>query len=559
MQTALHIYTLVRELNHEIIGSTIIGTEFYKKEREAYILFKTGVEILALGLIYHPVGFGAYLVPQSRIEIKTDEKPWPFFQPAKGSTVASIRQMGLDRIVRIELVNGATHLAIILEALGPNGNFWLLDNDDKILATLRHRKFEVSEYSPPPPPDKLNPFDLKPEDLQKVLKKEGSPLLSHILRKNVVGLDEYLAMEILQRADVQPDAIGENIDNSAMTKIVPTIRNVAAHFNDYNQGYLYAATGVNEVYPFKLGTLKGESGKYNSLSLAIYEAIKSKRKTGIKVSAKQRILEAMDKGVNRLAKKVAKIEADLSIAGKAEDYRKSAEILKANLACLKRGMESIELDDIYFDNDRKVRISLNPALSPVENVEKYFLKYHKGKEALLLQKRRLDIAGRELQSAQKVQAELERDFDNAVEKYRTEMAPLLPKDIKIKTTVPRLPYKPYTLSTGITIFVGRDGADNDTTTFEYARPYELWFHAAQSPGSHVVMKFPDKSFRPSKQEIAETAAIAAYYSKAKNSKTVPIVYTERKYVRKPRRAKAGLVTIEREKMVMVAPKKMEGV
>ena len=69
-----------------------------------------------------------------------------------------------------------------------------------------------------------------------------------------------------------------------------------------------------------------------------------------------------------------------------------------------------------------------------------------------------------------------------------------------------------------------------------------------------MMKFPDKNFKPSKAEIAETAAIAAYHSKARHSKTVPVIYTERKYVHKPRKAKPGLVTVEREKMVMVEPK-----
>ncbi len=71
------------------------------------------------------------------------------------------------------------------------------------------------------------------------------------------------------------------------------------------------------------------------------------------------------------------------------------------------------------------------------------------------------------------------------------------------------------------------------------------------------MKFPDKSFVPSKAEIAEAAAVTAYHSKARNSKTVPVIYTERKYVRKPRKAKPGLVLVEREKMIMVEPKKLE--
>jgi predicted ribosome quality control (RQC) complex YloA/Tae2 family protein len=117
-----------------------------------------------------------------------------------------------------------------------------------------------------------------------------------------------------------------------------------------------------------------------------------------------------------------------------------------------------------------------------------------------------------------------------------------------------LPYKEYLLSTGLKIYVGRDGADNDRTTFDFARPYELWFHTQQCPGSHVVIKFPNKSFVPSKLEIGETAAIAAWFSKARNDSLVPVIYTERRHVRKPRKAKPGLVTVQRETSVMVEPK-----
>ena len=204
-----------------------------------------------------------------------------------------------------------------------------------------------------------------------------------------------------------------------------------------------------------------------------------------------------------------------------------------------------------------MKIKLNPALTPAQNAEEYFRRYKKGKEALTLLERRLEIAKAESEEAEKLVAEIESDFDNAKEKYASELAAILPKTSEKKTAAPRLPYKEYTLSSGVTIYVGRDGADNDLTTFQYAKPYELWFHAAQSPGSHVVMKFPNKNFAPSKAEIAEAAAIAAYHSKAKNSKAVPVIYTQRKYVRKPRKAKPGLVTVEREKMIMVEPKKPE--
>jgi predicted ribosome quality control (RQC) complex YloA/Tae2 family protein len=132
---------------------------------------------------------------------------------------------------------------------------------------------------------------------------------------------------------------------------------------------------------------------------------------------------------------------------------------------------------------------------------------------------------------------------------------LLPKAAAGRpATTERLPYREFRLSTGLRLLVGRDGVDNDRTTFDHAKPYELWFHAQQCPGSHVVLKFPHKSFEPSRAEIEEAAAAAAYHSKARRDSLVAVVYTERRHVRKPRKAKPGLVTVQREKSVMVTPR-----
>ena len=161
----------------------------------------------------------------------------------------------------------------------------------------------------------------------------------------------------------------------------------------------------------------------------------------------------------------------------------------------------------------------------------------------------------ELESLKQIAVDLDQNFEQARQRYAAEIASLMPGESSRPETQVRLPYREFTLSTGLTVFVGRDGSDNDRTTFEFARPYELWFHTQQCPGSHVVIKYPNKAFQPSKREIEEAASLAALHSKARNDSLVPVIYTERKYVRKPRKAKPGLVSVEREKSVMVPPGK----
>ncbi len=370
-------------------------------------------------------------------------------------------------------------------------------------------------------------------------------------------MDDYLVEEIISKLGLRRESPASDVHNSTAEELYREIVQISHRFEDYHHGYIYTIPGGRRVYPFKLNSIDADYEKVKSLSLGVYEAIQANKEIKSEVLEKNQIIDTIARFVQKLEKKAGNIEVDLAKADRSDIFKKYAEILKINLSSVKRGMKWIELPDIYDAGKAKIKIPLNPALNGAENADDYFKKYRKGKESLSLLERRIEIARKELKAANEMLAELERDFDNASLKYAAEISELIPKDAIRREKAPRLPYRAHTLSTGVTIFIGKDGTDNDATTFGHAKPFELWFHTAQCPGSHVVMKFPDKSFKPSKNEIAETASIAAFHSKARHSKTVPVIYTERRYVRKPRNAKPGLVTVEREKMVMVEPRKTE--
>jgi len=525
MQTSLHIYSLVLELNDSIMGAVLKGTEFYKKQREAYLHFKTKKSTLALGLVYHPHAYGTFLIPRG---------------------------------IRINLTTDKGTYSIIIESIGPNGNFWLLESNNKIISTLRNKNYDaVKSYQPPALIDKLNPFTVELRHLIEIFSK-SEQTLENILRKNILGLDKFLVDEIIGRANIYPETSACEIDNDITAKILSSIKEIVFSFDDYRRGYSYTLASGNFAYPFRLHTLEVQPERWKSLSPAVFDTIRSKRIAKAEVDEKQVVLKTIERHVKRLKRKADRIKKDYDSAHDFKQYKKYAELIKIFPAQIKKGMEFVELSDVFSENGAKIIIELDPALQPMQNAEVYFKKYRKGKDALTLLERRLEISQKELESTLIMKDEMIDNYDTAVKKYESEIAGIMPKETGTKTLPIRLPYKETTLSTGVRIFIGRDGADNDSTTFAYARPYELWFHASQCPGSHVVMKFPDKSFVPSKGEIAEAAAIAAYFSKAKNSKTVPVIYTQKKYVRKPHKAKPGLVTVEREKMIMVEPMKPEG-
>ena len=113
-------------------------------------------------------------------------------------------------------------------------------------------------------------------------------------------------------------------------------------------------------------------------------------------------------------------------------------------------------------------------------------------------------------------------------------------------------YWAYALDDGFEAWAGKTDADNDLLSLKVARPNELWFHVRGQPGSHVILRHPDGE-KPANPVIKQAAAVAAWHSKARNAGTVPVCYTEAKHVGKPRGAKAGSVTVKREKIVKVRP------
>ena len=556
MQTALHIMALVTELEKEIVGGAITSTEFYKKQRTVYFFVKGGRSHRVFGFSYHPTGYGVLVVPPSKVRIDTREKPWPVFN-LEEAVVTQVKQLGFDRIFQIFLNKDGKNISMLIEALGPNGNIWLLDDHNTRLATLRKRAYlKGDRYKPPPLPDKIDPRELSFTLLKDRLgqEKKASIPLAGFIQKNILGFDSTLSQEIVVRSGV--DTVdSSSLDSNSLKAIIENIHDIVNRFEQPEIGYLYHLASGAAAYPLKLSAVGQQPEKFKSLSLAVLAMIRARQAQVEAVDEKKCIKDAVKRAVKRLERRFVKIERDIKEASDYKRFKRMGELLQINFDKIKKGRDKITLEDVYTKSQSNVTIPLDPALSPSENVKNYFKKYRKGRQGLELLQRRLVVTKQELARLSTILSELEDNFESACARYDQEITPLLPAKPSKRDIRPRLPYREYTLSTGVRIFVGRGGADNDRTTFEFTRPYELWFHTQQCAGSHVVMKFPNKSFEPSKAEIEEAAAVAAYHSKAKSDSLVPVIYTLRRYVRKPRKVKSGLVTVEREKSIMVAPQK----
>jgi predicted ribosome quality control (RQC) complex YloA/Tae2 family protein len=276
------------------------------------------------------------------------------------------------------------------------------------------------------------------------------------------------------------------------------------------------------------------------------------------------------------------VRGDLAEAEQAPEFRRFGEALFAYLRQVPARASSVTLTD-PADPSRQLEIGLDPNLNAQGNAQRYFKRAAKGERGLKEIPPRLARIEREaralgdLLSRASVQPEspdaagtdpdpsLLADLEAAFAKIPVALresvggARIEAKRVSASKGERRAPssrLEPRRLKTaeGWDVMIGRTNEGNDYLTHKLARPEDYWFHVHGAAGSHVVLRRGKGKNEPSKQTIAEVAAWAAHYSQARTAGKVPVIYTRKKYVRKPRGSKPGLAVCEREKTVMVRPK-----
>ena len=246
--------------------------------------------------------------------------------------------------------------------------------------------------------------------------------------------------------------------------------------------------------------------------------------------------------VKKLRKKLGKIKNDLLSEDEVEEYKKKGELILANLRKIKRGMSEVVLFDHYKQKDAVVNLA--PTKSPQENAQSCFEKYKKLKRGMPKILKQIKTIEKEIENIEKTQ-----DLTAALIKGRVAG----PEPLKRQHTKP-LPFREIPLPTGSTVYVGKSAKSNDALTFRFARPDDYFFHARGIEGAHAILRTKTpKGQKPNKNDIEMAAAIAAYFSKARNQKKVTVSYIQRKYLKKNKKGKAGSVILMREEVIFVYP------
>ncbi len=254
----------------------------------------------------------------------------------------------------------------------------------------------------------------------------------------------------------------------------------------------------------------------------------------------------LDEARKRARRQVGSLERALAGSDDPAEIRGTADLLLARLTTVPRGVERATLEG--FDGT-SVEITLDPTRSPRENAEALYDRAGRAERA------RRDLPGRIEEAQTRLDA-----LEEALEALARGEAPnpetvgpmLKTPPPTTHTGAPALPYRVFLSSGGLDIWVGRGAKSNDALTFQHARPNDVWLHARDTAGAHVVLRWSDEAAPPAR-DLDDAAVLAALFSKARHSGWVPVDWTRRKHVRKPRKAAAGTVIPARVKTVFVEP------
>jgi predicted ribosome quality control (RQC) complex YloA/Tae2 family protein len=261
--------------------------------------------------------------------------------------------------------------------------------------------------------------------------------------------------------------------------------------------------------------------------------------------------------LRRARKLLDNLRGDLEKHGDPELWKRYGDLLLANIRTANRGADTIEVIDYFADDAPSLQIP-GEARRPLNEIaEEYFRRYTKARNGLRLIEERVTATQRQIADAE---ARIER-IDTAIAAGDEEFIdsvigppkkPQPPVSKKRKAETGFRGARSFISSDGFEVLVGKKAMDNDFLTFRVARSLEMWLHAADYPGSHVIIRNPQKKHIPDRTLI-EAAELAAFYSDAREQPKAAVHYTQRKFVNRPRKSAPGLVSLASHRTIMVKP------
>ena len=480
-----------------------------------------------------------------------------------GGKILGVEAVANERIVKIiaESTNElfeVTKKMLIVEPMGKHSNIILTDENNRIIDSIRHIDFTLSEkrqvlpgmfYELPPVQEKQNPAKLSVLELTAVLQNTAGNSISEKLMNAFLGMSPILAREI--------EHCSQNDETSAAEIYSEFLRK--ADLKEYTPTLLYQkeTKEPKELYIWDLqqyGDFYEKRGcsSVNECVDLFYRVKENKRKLEEK---RDNVGQIVDKNLTRLYKKIDIHEKNIKKAEKKDRYRVYAELLTANLYQLTENKKEVTLPN-YYEENAPLTVPLDETISPARNAKKYFEKYNKEKTMEKISREMLLELHEEIKYLLSVKDALELSED---EKNISEIKEELTEGGYVSDKAPKKKKKEshisgpmqFLSSDGTLILCGKNNRLNEELTLKIASKQDVWLHIRNIPGSHTVIRCQGAPV--SDQTLYEAALIAAQYSKSAKDTKAAVDYTRVKYVKKPSGAKPGMVIYDNFETIIVEP------
>lgn len=490
-----------------------------------------------------------------------------------GAKLVEVRQPGLERLLYLDFdaaneLGDKVRLSLVIEIMGKYSNIILVDGQGKIVDALKRVDEEMSSqrlvqpglaYELPPAQNKPCMLECQPEEIvEAIVHQPKNQSLNKGILNALQGLSPVVCREIEHQVGRGQELFTRDLTQEQrerlrffLERLFTTVRDTAGepYMVTKIKGKPMEFSFLNIV---QYGTLASVSRweDFSSLLDEFYE--ERDRQDRMRVKA-QDLLRLLANASERLSRKINLQRGELARSEDREHLRVCGDLINANLYRIERGSAFADLENFY-DENRLMRVKLDPALNATQNAQKYYKEYRKAKTAQQVLGEQIAQAEQELLYVDSVfdclsRAQSESELNEIRQELREEGYLKAARD-KRKPPAPLAPLE-FVSSEGFRILVGRNNRQNDKLTLKQANNNDIWLHTKNIPGSHTIIVTGGR--QPGDATLKEAAMLAAYHSRAKDSSQVPVDYTQVRYVSKPQGAKPGMVIYVHYQTLFVTP------
>lgn len=482
-----------------------------------------------------------------------------------GGTIKNIYQHKMDRVVcfEIENLNELKELSkklLIIEIMGKHSNIILVDKEsNKIIDAIKHidsRQSSIREVFPNKDyffvkDEKENILDENYKLPSEILKNSEPISMKKFFYTNYLGFSPIISYELLNNSNVDSAVNSANLNDEDIKRIDESFVKIVENIKDKNYYPIFIKDEMNnnkDFYCFDLN-LYEKKESVDSLSKLVesfYHNNSLRDRINQKASGFKKIVNTK---LNRLTNKYLAMNDELLNNQSKEDLKINADLLSINIYKIEKGMKKISVENIY-DNMKEIEISLDERKSPRENIEAYYKKYKKLKTADEIIKAELPKIEEEIKYIKQILETIEIITElNELSEIEEELISLgyIRKSKKNKQKLEKS--KPYIFETdsGALIYVGKNNLQNENLTLKFANKNDIFFHAQDVPGSHVILRGANLT----EDDYKIAGFLAGYYSYFKNEGYANVDYTEKKHIRKAKGTGLGMVYYDNYKTLFI--------